>query len=135
MVISEQGSTKQTKQEMVGHQGGGCARARWGGGGGERKYIVWQQYISAIKYIWADILYLLWPKPAYIIILLLLSIRNNERFHIVCRTHVHQCVKISVIYFGFEADFISILKSWVRVVRLSEYRAAHVRSINRSRIP
>ena len=40
-------------------------------------------------------------------------IRNNERFHIVCRTHVHQCVKISVILFlvfSVEADFISIVK-------------------------
>jgi len=45
-------------------------------------------------------------------------IRNNERFHIVCSTHVHQCVKISVILFlvfSVEADFISIVK--VRVVK------------------
>ena len=41
------------------------------------------------------------------------SIRNNERFHFVCRKHVHQCVKISVILFlvfRVEADFISIVK-------------------------
>ena len=35
---------------------------------------------------------------------------KNERFHIVYRTHVHQCVKISVILFllvfSVEADFI-----------------------------
>ena len=37
------------------------------------------------------------------------DIRNNERFHLVCRTHV-QYVKISIILFWFfgveaEADF------------------------------